>query len=93
MVFELSVSRNIVVIFFRQYNLKTLFYETVADPRKYITVTVSRKNNQFKRIEDLKGMKACFPSYDGVAWHSVIYALQKKGIIGNKYLLRSLSKF
>lgn len=64
--------------------MKTLFYETVGNPKKYITVAVSRKNTQFKRIEDLKGVKACFPNFDGVAWHSVIYALQKKGIIGNE---------
>ncbi|CAG9765049.1 unnamed protein product [Ceutorhynchus assimilis] len=66
----------------RDYNLTTLFYETVADAKKYLTVAVTRKDSKLNSIDNLRGAKACFPSYDGVAWNSIAYTLQKMHIIG-----------
>ncbi|XP_050305304.1 transferrin [Anthonomus grandis grandis] len=66
----------------RDFNLKTLFYETVHDSKKYLTSIILRKDLNINNLEDLHGVKACFPIYDGVAWNSVVYTLQKNKLIG-----------
>ncbi|XP_066141002.1 transferrin [Euwallacea fornicatus] len=66
----------------RNYALKTLFYETTLEPSKYIVVVVTKKETKLEILEDLRGIKACFPSYDGIAWHSVASTLQRNHLIG-----------
>lgn len=66
----------------RDYNLKTIFYETVQDSDKYIVVPVTRKDTNIKSIRELRGTKACFPVYDGVAWNTVVQTLQEYHLIG-----------
>ncbi|KAK9878957.1 hypothetical protein WA026_003776 [Henosepilachna vigintioctopunctata] len=70
----LNLARN-------SYQLKTLFYETVRDENKYLTVAVSKRNSGFSSLEDLEGTKACFPMYDGVAWNTVAYTLKKNNLL------------
>lgn len=61
----------------RDYKLKPLFYETVNDIDKYATVALVRTSSTITDFKDLMGRSACFPIYDGVAWNSVAYALNK----------------
>lgn len=65
----------------KKYDLQTLFYETVRDADKYITVGVTRSNVEISSWKDLRGKKCCFPSYDGVAWNTVKYHLFNENII------------
>lgn len=76
-----------------KYNLKTLFYETVLDNDKYLTVAVTRPNVKIDTWKDLSGKKACFPIYDGVAWNTVKHYLSDQGLIGNCSLDMEMSKF
>lgn len=69
------------MFYFRQYNLKTLFYETVKDDNKYITVAVVGNNSGIHSFRDLKGKRACFPIYDGIAWNSVIKAFNDRRLL------------
>lgn len=64
-----------------KYKLKILFYETVNEDAKYLTVAVTRSNTKFETIHDLKGARACFPSYDGIAWNSVANYLNEKRLL------------
>lgn len=65
----------------REYNLKPLFYETVLDNEKYITIAVIRHNAPMKKLEDLRGKKACFPVHDGVAWTTVKHLLHASDLL------------
>ncbi|XP_076253125.1 transferrin 3 isoform X1 [Rhynchophorus ferrugineus] len=76
------VSSDMVHKASKKYKLKTLFYETVPDTEKYIVVPVTRKDTTFKDLADMKGAKACFPVYDGVAWNTVKQTLHKEKLIG-----------
>ncbi|XP_074025807.1 transferrin 3 [Leptinotarsa decemlineata] len=64
-----------------KYNLKTLFYETVLESEKYLTVAVTRQGANINSFEDFRGKKACFPVYDGVAWNTVKNTLFSKKLI------------
>ncbi|XP_060523755.1 transferrin [Cylas formicarius] len=77
----------------RDFKLKTLFYETAKDEDKYVSVAVTRKGTKFDGFKDLRGAKACFATYDGVAWHSTIRTLQKLGLIGNCSVNEALAKY
>lgn len=76
-----------------KYNLQTLFYETVHDADKYLTVGVTRSNVEINTWEDLRGKKSCFPSYDGVAWNAVKYHLFNESIIKYCPLDREMAFF
>jgi hypothetical protein len=65
----------------QKYNLKSLFYETVNDNAKYLTVAVTRNGTTINKLEDLRGYKACFPAFDGVAWNSVVFTLRDKNLL------------
>ncbi|GJQ77040.1 hypothetical protein Trydic_g23613 [Trypoxylus dichotomus] len=65
----------------REYNLKTLFYEAVNDDGKYLTVPVINRISKIETFADLKGKRACFPMYDGVAWNTVIHELSERKLI------------
>ncbi|KAL1508850.1 hypothetical protein ABEB36_003680 [Hypothenemus hampei] len=76
------VGPDMVEIAKSDFQLTTLFYETVSDLHKYITVAVTKENSKIDGIHDLKGRKACFPNYNGIAWNSVASTLQRHNIIG-----------
>lgn len=77
-----------------EFNLKTLFYETVNEEDKYITVAVvKKKNTNINYLEDLEGKKACFPVYDGVAWNSVVHHLKKNSLLKTCPFTDGLSQF
>lgn len=44
-------------------------------------------------IEDLRGKRACFPEYDGVAWNSVISKLREKGLLNKCSYDEALNDF
>ncbi|VEN49497.1 unnamed protein product [Callosobruchus maculatus] len=78
----------------RDYNLTTLFYETVPDKEKYLTVAVVRSNeNDIRTIQDLRSKKACFPTFDGVAWNTIKQLLFSEGLIEDCPLDREMAKF
>ncbi|XP_063912474.1 transferrin [Zophobas morio] len=62
----------------KKYNLSTLFYETVNDDGKYLTIAITRNDTTVNKLTDLQGYKACFPSYDGVAWNTVAHSLHQR---------------
>lgn len=76
-----------------KYDLKTLLHETVDDTNKYVTVAVTRSNIKMSTWEDLRGKKACFPVYDGVAWNTVKYHLLNQSLINNCPLDREMLDF
>ncbi|XP_058837077.1 transferrin isoform X2 [Topomyia yanbarensis] len=60
----------------RDYQLKPILYEyssTLDD--KYVVVAVIRAGSNIKTGFDLRGKKACFPSYEGSAYLSVLESL------------------
>ncbi|XP_065170841.1 transferrin [Atheta coriaria] len=65
----------------RKFNLKTLLYETVGDSDKYLTVGIVKTTSGYTKFEDLQGAKACFPSYDGIAWNSAMHALHSRHLL------------
>ncbi|CAH0559126.1 unnamed protein product [Brassicogethes aeneus] len=65
----------------RDYNLQPLFYETVYNNEKYVTVAVTRQNSDLEKLEDLQGKKACFPVYDGMAWNTVKHSFHMKNLL------------
>ncbi|XP_031358132.1 transferrin-like, partial [Photinus pyralis] len=76
------------------YKLKTLFYETVAnEEEKYVTVAVVRANSGITSFEGLRGKRACFPKYDGVAWNSVVHALNSKQLLTTCPFNQGMSEF
>ncbi|KAF5299510.1 hypothetical protein FQR65_LT01093 [Abscondita terminalis] len=77
-----------------KYNLKTLFYETTSDEEdKYITVAVVKANSVFTSFADVKGAKACFPKYDGIAWNSVINVLNMKKLLRSCPFTKGMADF
>lgn len=60
--------------------MKILFYETVDENSKYLTVAVTKSNANFNSLQDLEGAKACFPTNDGIAWNSVANYLNQKSL-------------
>lgn len=60
------------------YNLSTVVYEDGASPNgNYLIVAVIKNNaGNITSIDSLKNKKACFPSYNGLAWLSVINVLR-----------------
>lgn len=77
----------------RKYSLKTLFYETVNNDDKYIAVAVTKKNNKVKNLEELRGYKACFPSYGGIAWNTVYHILKERDVLDSCSDVESLANF
>ncbi|KAH8355287.1 hypothetical protein KR093_010339 [Drosophila rubida] len=52
----------------RDYNLKPLLYEFAEQMHnRYVTIAVVHKDAKFKNFKDLKGARACLPSYEGAA--------------------------
>lgn len=76
-----------------EFHLKTLFYETVLDDDKYLTVAVTRPNVKINSWDDLRGRKVCFPVYDGVAWNTIKYHLTNQGFISTCPLDIEMSEF
>lgn len=79
--------------FFRNYELKPLFYETVSDSDKYITVALVRASSTITGFKDLIGRSACFPIYDGVAWNTVAHVLNKSQALTKCPLNSGLANF
>lgn len=63
----------------RDFNLKPVLYEysSVLHDR-YVIVAVAHKNSNINSFKDMKGKKACFPSYEGAAYLSVVETLWNK---------------
>uniref|UniRef100_A0A6P7F5N0 Transferrin n=1 Tax=Diabrotica virgifera virgifera TaxID=50390 RepID=A0A6P7F5N0_DIAVI len=76
-----------------KYNLTTLFYETVLDNEKYITVAATTSKTKMTSMEDVRGKKICFPVYDGVAWNTVKNVLFNKSVIHNCPLDKEMANF
>lgn len=66
-----------------RYNLRPIVAEKYnsSTDGAYYTVAVVRKSTTFKSLNDLKGAKACFPRYLGVAYYSVLSTLLQKQLI------------
>lgn len=73
--------------------MKTVFFETVNDDDKYITVAVVDSNSKIDTFQDLRGKKACFPNFDGVAWNSVIYTLKNSNLLDSCPFNQSMGNF
>ncbi|KAJ8961422.1 hypothetical protein NQ318_014669 [Aromia moschata] len=87
------VPSDLVQMAVRQYNLTTLFYETVEITNKYITSMVTRPKSNIQNIQDLRGKKICFPTYDGVAWNTVKHILFSEKLIRECPLDKEMADF
>ncbi|XP_055386805.1 transferrin [Condylostylus longicornis] len=60
----------------RDYNLIPLLYEFSKEMHeRYVTIAVVKKKSKFKNFESLRDYQACFPSYEGAAYISVLEAI------------------
>lgn len=87
------VSSDQVHLAQKKYNLSTLFYETVSNDKKYLTVAVVKPDSGIKKFEDLRGKKACFPVYDGVAWNTVKNTMFNRSLISTCSLDDDIASF
>ncbi|EDW48101.1 transferrin isoform X1 [Drosophila sechellia] len=56
----------------RDYNLVPLLYEFAADMHdRYVTIALVHKDAKLESFKDLKGARACLPSFEGAAHLSV----------------------
>lgn len=63
----------------REYKLKPILFEFSQDMHeRYATIAVVHKDAKFESFEDLKGAKACLPSFEGPAHLSVLETIQNK---------------
>ncbi|XP_005185368.1 transferrin [Musca domestica] len=63
----------------RDYNLKPVLFEFSQDMHeRYVTIAVVHKDAKFETFADLKGAKACLPSFEGPAYLSVLEALHNR---------------
>ncbi|CAH0730408.1 unnamed protein product, partial [Brenthis ino] len=63
----------------RDYNLQPLLFE-VTPPTKTKMNTVMayvRYDDKLNKMADLRGKRASFPRYDGIAWHSMLDYIKK----------------
>ena len=81
------------MFYFSDHHLHTLFYETVREEDKYITVVLVKKSLKINSFEDLKGRKACFPVYDGIAWNSVVQVLNKEKLLNTCPYTKAMAEF
>ncbi|XP_069678938.1 transferrin-like isoform X2 [Periplaneta americana] len=66
----------------KEFALKPLLYEYTKNINRIQRVAaVVPINSPIKRINDLRGKKACFPVYDGIGWNSIFTALKDKGLL------------
>lgn len=65
----------------RDYNLKTLLYEDVKPDSRYETVAIVKTKSEIRKFSDLKGKKACFPQFEGIAWNSMLYNFHRRGLL------------
>ncbi|KAJ9583794.1 hypothetical protein L9F63_021884, partial [Diploptera punctata] len=67
---------------YRNFGLKPVLYEYTKNITTVNQVgAIVRKESKIKHIGDLKGTKACFPSYDGVGWNSIWSVLKNKSLV------------
>ncbi|XP_046975577.1 transferrin-like [Vanessa cardui] len=63
----------------RDYNLRPILFEVTPIVEKMDTVLAYvRADAIISKMADLRGKRAAFPRYDGVAWHSVLRYIQNK---------------
>lgn len=61
----------------REFNLKPLLYEFTVEPyERYVVVAVVKGSSNIHSFNDLRGMRACFPVFEGAAHISVLQTLQ-----------------
>ncbi|XP_065211083.1 transferrin-like isoform X2 [Planococcus citri] len=66
----------------RVFNLTTVMYQdNVLNGNYLITAVVRADRQDIRSLNDLKGKRACFPEYNGLAWNTFIQAAQKKSIL------------
>lgn len=72
-------------ICYRDYNLTALLHEATPIVEKTHTVVAYvHPDSHVTKLSELRGKRAFFPSYDGVAWHSVLRYITKDQKIGCK---------
>ncbi|XP_034654339.1 transferrin [Drosophila subobscura] len=60
----------------RDYNLVPLLYEFSLDMHdRYVTIALVHKDSKYQQLKDLRGARACLPSYEGAAHLSVQEAI------------------
>lgn len=52
-----------------------------------------KKSFKINRLEDLRGRKACFPVYDGIAWNSVVKVLNEKKLLETCPYTKAMAEF
>lgn len=63
----------------RDYNLKPILYEfSKLLHERYSVVAVVKTNADIYNFNDVHGKRACFPSYEGAAYLSVLETIEKK---------------
>lgn len=73
-----------------------LLYEQVnRDEDMYETVAVVRKGSSIQKLQDLRGKKACFPSFEGIAWNSMLFEFKNRHLLSNEcpYELKAANFF
>lgn len=71
------------ICFCRDYDLKTLLYETSRNNDLYMTAAVVHASSDIKDLNDLQGKRACFPSYNGIAYNTILHELRTHNLLEN----------
>lgn len=61
--------------------MQTLLYEDVKPEARYETVAIVKKGSSVKKFSDLRGKRACFPHFEGIAWNSMLYDFHRRGLL------------
>ncbi|GLV43632.1 Transferrin 3 [Carabus blaptoides fortunei] len=67
----------------RKNNLQNLLYNDKSDKDISSIVAVLPESSNIKTFADLKGKKACFPEYQGLAWISFVETARKHKVLEN----------
>lgn len=72
-------SPDVLVQATRDYNLQPLIYEVTPLSQTQMNTVLAyvKKDSMLDKMADLRGKRAYFPNYDGIAWHSVLNYIKR----------------
>lgn len=67
------------------FNLTTAVYLETSLQQNYLILAIVRAGSNITSIASLKGKKACFPIYNGLAWNAFISVAKKESLLPSLY--------
>ncbi|KAF4517008.1 hypothetical protein B566_EDAN009681 [Ephemera danica] len=73
-----SIHPDLLYTAVSKHGLKVLLYEQPRTPNELYLVSAVVTNPNLRKLDDLKGKRACFPTYNGASWQLTLAALKEK---------------